>query len=126
MIIGAASSAAAGSSVITVTVGTDTTNYGYVPGPFGSRSPTVLYGQSIFGLYSQSGITIVELVGVVTASFFNRVSFYYGASGATLQSLVAASATFTNPGGTNSRWQWANTTFSATDNGLSRLVIFYR
>lgn len=119
--------AGAGSTVITVTVGTDTVNYGYGTGlTGGSRSPTSLYGQSIFGIYSQPGTVIVELVGVVTAGFFRNVTFKYGASGNTALNLTAASATFSNPGGTNSRWSWANTTFSATDNGLARLVIFNR
>lgn len=125
----AASSAAVGSTVITVTVGTDATSYGYdVTTPFGSRSPTLLYGSTIRQLTCNPGVTStqVSVAGIVAATFFTNVSFYFGASGATLTNKTAASATFSTSGG-NSFWTWSTTTtFTATDNGLARFVIFYR
>lgn len=118
--------AAAGSTVITVTVGTDGNSYGYDPTPFGSRLPTTLYGSSISQLLSNPGTTIlrVSVVGIVPQTFFTNVSFYYGASGASLINKTSASATFTTAG--NSFWTWTATAFTATDNGLARFVIFYR
>lgn len=118
--------AAAGSTVITVTVGTDATNYGYTTS-FGSRSPTLLYGQNINAIYCNptTPLVQVQVTGIVTATFFNRVTFKYGASGATSLSLTSASASF-GTGGGFSTWSWTNSTFSATDNGLARFVIFYR
>lgn len=124
-----AAASAAANAVITVTVGADgVPNYGY-GGTFGSRSPTVLYGQTISAIYCQPGSPFVQiqLTGVVAATFFNRVTFKYGVSGATALTLTSASATFTTPGGTSSLWAWsATSTFTVTDNGLARFVIFYR
>lgn len=119
----AVSSAAAGSTVITVTVGN---NSGFQSATFGSVSPAVLYAQNIMVIACSLGNTQVTLNGVVAASFFNNVTFKYGASGNTASIFTTASATFTNPGGTSSQWVWTGTTFSATDNGLARFVIFYR
>lgn len=117
-----------GSTVITVTVGTDATQYGYdLTTPFGSRLPTTLYGNTINQLLANPGSTTlrVSVVGIVTATFFTSVSFYSGASGATLTNKTAASATFTTSGG-NSFWTWTASAFTVTDNGLARFVIFYR
>lgn len=120
--------AAASSTVITVTVGNNgASEYGFVVASYGSISPTLLYGSTINKCYHDGASnTIVEVAAVVSADFFNRVTFKYGASGATARNLVAASATFSSGGGV-SRWTWAaSATFTATDNGLARLVIFYR
>lgn len=126
-----ASAAAAGSTVITVTVGTSSGAYGYSDGSaitaFGSSSPVIIYGKNLAACYCVSNNDLIILTGVVSANFFNNVTFKYGASGATARNLTTASATFTNPGGTLSQWQWnSQATFTVTDNTLARFVIFNR
>lgn len=126
-----ASAAAAGSTVITVTVGNSGGGYGFSDGSalaaFGSTSPAIVYAKNVAACYCVTTNTVIILTGVVTATFFNNVTFKYGASGATARNLTAASATFTNPGGTLSQWQWnAQGTFTVTDNTLARFVIFNR
>lgn len=130
--IHAAAAAAASSTVIVVTVGTDGAGaYGFSDGTiaavFGSSAPALVYGKTLQAALCVSSNTFLSLNGVVAASFFNSVTFKYGASGATARNLTTASATFTNPGGTRSQWQWAALpTFTVTDNTLARFVIFNR
>lgn len=126
-----ASAAAAGSTVITLTVGTGGGAYGYSDGSvaavFGASAPAIVYGKNIAACYCVTGNTLIFLTGVVSANFFNNVTFKYGASGATARNLTTASATFANPGGTSSQWTWnAQGTLTVTDNTLARFVIFNR
>lgn len=125
--IHAAAAAAASSTVIVLTVANGGGSvYGFQTAVFGSVSPTSLYGQSIVSIQSQLTNTTLTLNGVVAQNFFNRITVKYGASGATAANLTSVSATFTNPGGTQSQWTWATPTLSVTDNTLARFVIFNR
>lgn len=124
---GAGSSAAAVSTTITVTVGTDGgTQFGFNTGVYGSVSPANLYGVALRRALCDGTSSIVMVTGVVAQSFFNRVTFKYGASASSLATFVAASATAFSTAGGNSQWTFTGVTFSSTDNGLSRFVIFYR
>lgn len=119
--------ATSGGTVITVTVGTNAGSYGFNPFPFGSVSPASLYGLTIVAINTSAATNhFVVLNTVVSASFFNRVTFKAGASAANSFDFTSASATFTNPGGTQSQWQWTGNVWTATDNGLARFAIFYR
>lgn len=115
-------------AVIVVTVGTDGgTQWGFNSGLYGSRSPTTLYGQNILIINSETTapLVTVRIATVLAATFFNTVTFSYGASGATFKTLAASAATFSTAGGF-STWTWSASTFTTTDNTLARNVTFYR
>lgn len=124
-LIAAACSATVGSTVITVTVGTDgAAQFGFNTGVYGSVSPANLYGVALRRALCDGTSSIVMVTGVVSQSFFNRVTFKYGASAASAATFVAASATAFSTAGGNSQWTFTGVTFSITDNTLTRLVIF--
>lgn len=123
----AASCAAAGSTVITVTVGNASPIFGFQSGSSGAASPSVLYGSNILLLDCTTGpLTTFRVNGVVGQNFFTNVTFTFGASGATTLNLTSAAASYSTPGASSSQWTWANATFSLTDATLARFVIFYR
>lgn len=120
--------AASGNTVIAVTVGTNAGDYGYLVSPaYGSRTPTLLYGENIKGITTLSTSFFVGIgVGTLPQNFFNRITIKYGVGAASSLTLTSASATYTTPGGVT-QWTWATSpAWTATDNGLARFVIFYR
>lgn len=132
MTAAAASSAAAGCTVITVILQDNGGNvYGYSSaGAYGTRSPTVLYGSSILAVTSDITLSQLSILiaGVHSANFFNRAIFQFGigASPSGIQSFISSAASFTNPGG-NSSWIWAASfPWNGNDDGNSRFLTFYR
>lgn len=124
----ASSAAAAAGTLITVTVGTNAGDYGYSTSPaYGSRTPTLLYGQNVAGISTTGTSFFVQLgAGTLLQNFFNRVTIKYGVGAASSVTLASASATYTTPGGLT-QWLWTSTTaWTVTDNTLARFVIFYR
>jgi hypothetical protein len=91
----------------------------------GSVTPSTLKGATINDLYSigTSSLNLrLDLSSVVAQSYF-RYLVVQDSTGA-LQTFTSASATFSNPGGTSTRWDWSGSGVWTTSHA-SRLLTFY-
>lgn len=91
----------------------------------GSVTPASLKGATIGNLYSVGGSSLnlrLDLNSAVAQSFF-RYLVVMNSSG-TLTTLTSASATFSNPGGTSTRWDWTGSGVWTTSHA-SRMLTFY-
>lgn len=95
-------------------------------GSSGSVTPSTLKGATIINLYS-IGVSSLAFRLTLQNTVVTQSHFRYLAvqdSSGTIQTLTSASATFTNPSGTDSRWDWSGGGIWTTTHS-SRLVTFY-